>query len=297
MGWVDGDVTLNGTRLHYYRRGDGPPLLLAHGATDNGRCWTRVAEKLEGDFDIIAYDARNHGKSEGGTVEASDAAHDLIGVAEALGLERPAAMGHSMGGMALTQALSLRPDLFRAAVLEDPPWRIKLPLTKPGETLRFNPMDWLQNQNRSVEELMQLGKEESPTWHEDEFRDWAEAKLQFRPNESWLDAIRRKGMPPWEEFLKEVGCPVLLACGTQEKMAIVTPETAADAQALCPILEVAVFDAGHNVRREAFDDYVTTVSEFLRRYDPRGSSADTRPTSKESTTTRTRAEHCAPPMP
>jgi len=170
-----------------------------------------------------------------------------------------------MGAMALTEALALRPDLFRAAVLEDPPWRVKLPLSKPGETRSINPMDWLQNQHRSVEEVMQLGKEASPTWHEDEFRDWAEAKLQFRPDDSWIDAVRRGGMPPWEESVKAFGCPVLLACGTQEKMAIVTPETAADAHALYPTLEVAVFDAGHNIRREAFDDFVTTVSAFLLR--------------------------------
>jgi pimeloyl-ACP methyl ester carboxylesterase len=265
MGWNDGDVTVNGTRLHYYRRGTGPPLILAHGATDNGRCWTRLAEALEGEFDIVAYDARNHGRSESSTFEPGHAADDLIGVAEALGFEQPAAMGHSMGAMALTQALARRPDLFRAAVLEDPPWRLKLP--EPGETPRVNPADWFQN-DRSVEEIARLGKEASPTWHDDEFPDWAEAKLQFRASDSWLDAIRRGGMPPWEEAVKEFACPVLLVCGTPEKMAIVTPETAADAQALYPALEVATFEAGHNVRREAFEEVVETVRAFLHRYDP-----------------------------
>ena len=264
MEWNDGDVTVNGTRLHYSRRGDGPPLILAHGATDNGRCWTRLAEALEGEFDIVAYDARNHGRSESSTFEPGHAADDLIGVAEALGLEQPAAMGHSMGAMALTQALALRPDLFRAAVLEDPPWRLKLP--EPGETPRINPADWFQN-DRSIEEIARLGKVASPTWHDDEFPDWAEGKLQFRPSDSWLEAIRRGGMPPWEAAVKEFACPVLLVCGTPEKMAIVTPETAADAQALSPALEVAAFDAGHNVRREAFEEVVETVRAFLHRYD------------------------------
>jgi hypothetical protein len=32
---------------------------------------------------------------------------------------------------------------------------------------------------------------------------------------------------------------------------------------------VAVFDAGHNVRREAFEAVVETVRAFLHRYDPR----------------------------
>jgi pimeloyl-ACP methyl ester carboxylesterase len=262
MGWIDGDVTVDGTRLHYYRRGEGPPLVLAHGATDNGRCWTRVAEKLEPDYDIVAYDARNHGKSDSGTVDSGAAARDLVGVVEALGLERPAAMGHSMGGMAVVQALALRPDLFRAGVLEDPPWRMNV------EASRANRPEWLENRNRTVDEVMRLGQDANPTWHDDEFHDWAEAKLQFRPDESWLDAVRRRGMPPFEEQVLEFRCPVLLVCGTPDRLAIVTPETAADAQALCPTLEVAVFDAGHNVRREAFDEYVSAVQEFLHRHDP-----------------------------
>ena len=266
MGWSDGDViTVDGARLHYYRRGSGPPLILAHGATDNGRCWTRLAEALEGEFDIVAYDARNHGKSESSAFEPGHAGEDMIGVADALGFDRPAAMGHSMGAMALTQALALRPDLFRAAVLEDPPWRLTLP--EPGEAPRVNPADW-SNADRSVEEIARLGKVASPTWHDDEFPDWAEAKLQFRPSDSWIEAIRRGGMPPWEPAVKEFTCPVLLVCGTPEKMAIVTPETASDAQALYPALEVAAFDAGHNVRREAFEQVVETVREFLHRYDP-----------------------------
>ena len=75
-------------------------------------------------------------------------------------------------------------------------------------------------------------------------------------------------MPPWEPSVKEFACPVLLVCGTPDKMAIVTPETAADAQALYPALEVAAFGAGHNVRREAFEEVVAAVRGFLQVYDP-----------------------------
>ena len=45
-------------------RAAGPPVVLAHGALDDGRCWTRVAEALESEYDLIAYDARFHGKSD-----------------------------------------------------------------------------------------------------------------------------------------------------------------------------------------------------------------------------------------
>ena len=56
--WHEGDVRIDDATIHYYRRGSGPPVVLAHGALDDGRCWTRVAEALESEYDLIAYDAR-----------------------------------------------------------------------------------------------------------------------------------------------------------------------------------------------------------------------------------------------
>src|SRR5438105_6683569 len=98
--WFSGDVDANGIRIHYYRTGgDKPPLVLAHGATDSGLCWTRVARDLESDYDVIMPDARGHGMSEApdGGYTSADHAADLAGVIRGLGLERPAVAGHSMG--------------------------------------------------------------------------------------------------------------------------------------------------------------------------------------------------------
>ena len=63
--WQSGDVTVNGLRLHYTRTGGAkPPVVLAHGFSDDGLCWTPVAEALEADYDVIMVDARGHGRSE-----------------------------------------------------------------------------------------------------------------------------------------------------------------------------------------------------------------------------------------
>jgi pimeloyl-ACP methyl ester carboxylesterase len=45
--------------------GDHPPLLLAHGYTDSGLYWTRVARALEADYNVIMPDARGHGQTPG----------------------------------------------------------------------------------------------------------------------------------------------------------------------------------------------------------------------------------------
>ena len=65
QSWQSADVAANGIRLHYTRTGgDGPPLVLAHGVTDDGLCWSPVAAALEPAYDVIMVDARGHGRSE-----------------------------------------------------------------------------------------------------------------------------------------------------------------------------------------------------------------------------------------
>ena len=81
--WQSGDIGVNGLRLHFTRTGgDKPQVVLVHGFSDDGLCWTPVAKALEGDFDVIMVDARGHGRSEGPEqgYGQEDMAGDLAGV-------------------------------------------------------------------------------------------------------------------------------------------------------------------------------------------------------------------------
>ena len=63
--WQSGDIEVNKLKLHYTRTGgDKPPVVLAHGFSDDGLCWTPVAKLLEADYDVIMVDARGHGRSD-----------------------------------------------------------------------------------------------------------------------------------------------------------------------------------------------------------------------------------------
>ena len=120
--WQDGTIEVDGIRLHYTRTGGNkPPVVLAHGFSDSGLCWTRVAEALEIDYDMIMVDARGHGRSDApesgyGPVEH---AADLHGVISALALQRPAVMGHSMGGATTYALAGLYPDVPGTIIIED----------------------------------------------------------------------------------------------------------------------------------------------------------------------------------
>src|SRR5437879_1516408 len=114
--WFSGDVKTNGLRMHYYRTGgEKPPLVLAHGATDSGLCWSRFARALESEYDVILPDARGHGLSDApeSGYTSSEHAADLAGIIDALGLQQPAVGGHSMGAGAVLCLIADYPDLAR----------------------------------------------------------------------------------------------------------------------------------------------------------------------------------------
>ncbi len=264
MTWTEGDVVIDGVRIHHYRRGQGPPVVLAHGSMDSGPCWNRVAEALQTDFELIAYDARSHGLSDA-SEEWGDGGRDMIALVEALGIERPAAMGHSMGASATAAAIAARPDLFRAAVLEDPPWMPEA--TKDDWKARARmQQSFLAMLDGTKDEIAARGRKYNPMWHPEEFDAWAESKTQFRPPESWTKRFTQQ-RPPWQDPVKKFECPVLLVRGGNAlRGRIVSLETAEEAQEIYPALEVVTLDeAGHNVRREAYDGYVAAVRAFLLR--------------------------------
>src|SRR5687768_13098669 len=258
MAWQDGEIDIGDVRIHYYRRGQGRPLVMAHGMSDNGRCWERLATVLEDRYDIVAYDARYHGLSnapEGGGFAGGE---DLIALVEALALEKPALLGHSMGAASVAHAAKLRPELFRCAILEDPPWRESWENLPSRES-----RNW---QSQTVQDIIAGGKAQGVGWNDDEYPAWAESKRQFRPPADWA-ARRMAGISDWKDTVAAIDVPTLLIRGgNHERGAIVTDEVASEAQRLNPRMESVCFaQAGHNIRREAFAPYVAAVTAFLAR--------------------------------
>ena len=116
-GWQSGHVEANDLRMHYYRTGgEKPPVVLAHGFSDDGLCWTPVAEALAPEYDVVMVDARGHGQSEAPEQGYGPTEHaaDLAGVIAALGLQRPAVLGHSMGAATTLMLAGTYPDVPRA---------------------------------------------------------------------------------------------------------------------------------------------------------------------------------------
>src|SRR5215471_11388081 len=121
--WMTGVCEAGGADIHYLRTGGaGPPLVLLHGLTGNGACWSPLARSLEGDFDVVMPDARGHGRSSAPLhgYRYDDHASDVVGLIRSLGLAAPIVLGHSMGGMTAAVVASRVAEIIRGVILVDP---------------------------------------------------------------------------------------------------------------------------------------------------------------------------------
>jgi N-formylmaleamate deformylase len=266
--WIHGTVSVDdGIEIFYTRTGNGekPALVLAHGITDNGLCWHQFAADLETDYDIIMYDAYGHGKSS--RVDSNlrfDLAEDLHDLIIALKLEKPGVIGHSMGATTAAKFAGAYPDQLTALVLEDPPW-IDLQLEEQGGR-KGNQDRKKQNlaaKKKTVKELVKLKKKESPTWEETILPQWAQSKHDVDP--AFFDLFRINHTE-WQELAKAITVPTLIVTGDNELGAIVTPKLGVEAVQLLEKGEFGhISGAGHCVRYEQYQPYLTMVRLFLKR--------------------------------
>ena len=270
-GWQSGFVEANGIRLHYTRTGgDKPALVLAHGVTDDGLCWAPLAEALAADHDVIMVDARGHGRSDSAAdgYGPGSQARDLAEVIAALGLPKPAVLGHSMGAATALALAGLSPDLPSAIVLEDPPaWWTGWHTSPDGVERRAQMRErFIGLKRRSREELLTAQRAEQPGWADAELERWADAKQRFSPNVLRVFDADNTSDVDWPAVLPRIVCPALLITADPALGGIVTEESAAALRALVPQLEIAhVPRAGHNIRRDQFGPYLEIVRAFLAR--------------------------------
>src|SRR5258707_1543924 len=100
--WTSAVCKANGIDIHYLRTGGSkPPVVLLHGLTGSGACWSPLARALEAEFDVVMPDARGHGDSSTplNGYRYEDYARDVVGVIQGLGFTAPVLLGHAIGGM------------------------------------------------------------------------------------------------------------------------------------------------------------------------------------------------------
>jgi pimeloyl-ACP methyl ester carboxylesterase len=250
-------VDINGAPIYVFahREGDGsiPPLVLIHGAGGRYDHWPPQIRRI-GVTAVYAPDLPGHGRSGGAARENIGAyAADILALADALGLDRFAAAGHSMGG-----AVALRMAL-------DAPGRIAgLALVATGARLRVarDLLGALKDDTGAAIDFI-IVHSFGPDVSED-IRQLARRQLHavdpaaLRADYAACDAFDVR------DRLGEIAAPALVACGTADRM---TPQGFGEQLAMrLPAAELRIFEgAGHMLPAERPDALARALRGWLAR--------------------------------
>jgi len=251
--------------------GDGPPVLLLHGSGPGVSAWTnwkRVMPALATDFRVIAPDMAGFGYTE----RNPDLHYDiklwvkhLIGILDALGLDKVSLVGNSFGGSLALAAATRFGDRFERLVLMGTPCDkfVMTPGLRAGwyytpspETMRETMAHFPYDPSFITDELV-----------EDRYRaslipgaQEGLRKLLIQPNEKGDTPL--SGMP--ESVVASIGHPTLVLHGREDR--VIPVEMGLRLGRAMPNAQFHMFGkCGHWVQAERFDDFIALTRRHLER--------------------------------
>ena len=258
-GWSTAICETSGINIHYMRTGGNkPPLILLHGLTANGACWTALAHALEGEYDVIMPDARGHGKSSvpdyGYRYE--DHANDLVGLIEALRLPPPILLGHSMGGMTAAVVASRKPKILRGLILADPTF------LSPKVQRQVRDSDVADQHRRMLSMSLDKLVAEARARHPDRSGETLEllARSRLQTSMAAFDVLTPPN-PDYEQLVSTIDVPSLLVFGDKGVLSSVVAE---ELQRLNRRFQVVrIRQAGHGIHFDQPERFAAAIKSFL----------------------------------
>jgi pimeloyl-ACP methyl ester carboxylesterase len=112
-------LTIEGHRIHYYKEGRGPAVLLFHGFLESLEIWDEFALALSKEFTVVRIDFPGHGKSDNfSKVHTMDLmAACAKAVLNHLNVSTCLLAGHSMGGYVSLAFAENYPDITKGIIL------------------------------------------------------------------------------------------------------------------------------------------------------------------------------------
>jgi pimeloyl-ACP methyl ester carboxylesterase len=245
---------VNGTRLYYKERGSGDAVVFLHAGLLDSRQWERQLETFSPHYRAIAFDVRGYGRSPA-PAEPFRPYEDLLHLLDALGIERAALVGNSMGGAIEIDAALTAPERVTALVpvgsgLEGFAFRAYSDEQGARAEAAWNAGDHAGAADVWLEVWAPLGVDER-------LREIAYANASVESDE-FMEAAR----PPAAERLGDVRAPTLVLVGDTEVQGIVDISHKLAAEIPGARLEVlAGTDHLPNLRRP--DEFDRLLLDFL----------------------------------
>ena len=256
--------------VQYRQAGAGSRVLVfLHGNYASSRWWLPQFERLPADTRAYAMDLRGCGSSEGLTrplkrsrkgLTIADLARDLAEFIDALGIEDPILVGHSLGGVVATEYAIRYGPTVSGLVLENsgPPDGFSSGLLAPilaSNLFEFSPEIRGERLTRSALQLAGIPR------HGELAEDLVEDALATTPGQyrAFIAALAR-----WDArtALPHLNIPTLLVWGEQD--VIMPPRIGEGYARLMPDARLALIpDAGHSPHLEAPEKFSKLLQDFV----------------------------------
>jgi pimeloyl-ACP methyl ester carboxylesterase len=109
-------VEVDGARFGYDEAGDGPAVVLIHATIADRRMWEHQFRALSATHRVVRFDGRGYGDSDDAVGQFARY-EDVLGVMDALGIDRAVLVGCAMGGAQALDTALAAPDRVRALAL------------------------------------------------------------------------------------------------------------------------------------------------------------------------------------
>ncbi len=263
---------IDATELAYRWSGPTDPstatVVLLHGLGDSGDCWPDAVRRWSPAYRLVGLDLLGHGRSPRFT-PAQRGAHDpmeqmyaaaLATVERVASVSGPVALvAHSMGGGVATALTARRPDLVRAAVLEEPAWRDPELRVQDPSVVAERIADCRAFVDDPEGQLAQ-GRADNPAWPEAELAPWARAKTEV--DLDFLSLGVASFTTPWEELVGAITVPTLVVIG--ERSTLLPEPIRMRAKVIDnQNVRIEVLDADHCVRRDVPEAFHALVDPWL----------------------------------
>lgn len=293
-GWSDGYVYANGIRIHYYHAvpaPEKPVMVMIHGVTDIGLCWTTLTLELQDSYDIYMPDTRGHGLTDPftGNDDSSTLVKDVVEFVHTMNFHKPILMGHSMGAATVMRVGSEYPDLAHAVIMLDPflvPFNKDRSLPKHGtppsmpkkvikETLQSekstqkklpikmfgDPEILVAQNNYGYDDLVAKARRENPKWDTLDCQYWALSKKQYHGPYTKKEWQAMNGTMRTGDALAKITVPSLvLKADTSPEGRKANEEAVKD---LPRVKLVHIDGAKHNLHHDELERTVKEITEFL----------------------------------
>jgi pimeloyl-ACP methyl ester carboxylesterase len=188
----------NDCDLYYEEQGEGVPILLIHPAGSTASTWGSVTGELARLGRVIAYDRRGNARSCGEPVRSvSVHTADAAALLEHLRTPPAVVVGTSAGATIAIDLAVRRPDLVRAVVAHEAPWRFTRRLPGLAQLAGLASIGWFVLRGRPTDAAEALLRSAYS------YRDGGSAWDDFP--EEWRRAGRESGRAALADFRNSIG--------------------------------------------------------------------------------------------